>query len=198
MTRSDPSASFVADPQRVAPAALSDWFESFELRCREERDTAGIYALLTQPGYERNGCTLDPFTCIADMEAFARGSGSPHLEIVAVQGTMIVGFAGLYVSAGRQAHIGSFTLSVHEDYQRRGIGLLLMRGLVGIAFGPMRLARLQATVFADNEPALSLYRRLGFCVEGRLSRFVLRGDGFMDGFLIALTPDGRPDGMAMQ
>ena len=42
------------------------------------------------------------------------------------------------------------------------------------------LHSLQLSVFAGNEPAISLYRSLGFVEEGRRKRYVLRNDGTYD------------------
>jgi L-phenylalanine/L-methionine N-acetyltransferase len=47
------------------------------------------------------------------------------------------------------------------------------------------LRRVQLTVFADNDPAIRLYQRFGFEIEGRHRDFVRRGEGFIDAFTMA-------------
>jgi putative acetyltransferase len=198
MTHHDASVLAAAHSYDPARAPASRWPEGLRLRRRVDRDAGGLYALLSQDDFQRNANTLDPFTSIDDLQAFSAAAAPHNLEIVATVDDTIVGFVGIYVLPGRQAHVGSFTLGVHEGFQRRGIGMLLMRALVGAAFGPMGLARLQAMVFADNTRALSLYRRSGFAIEGRLARFVRREDGFVDAFLIASVPLGSTGSETMQ
>ena len=44
--------------------------------------------------------------------------------------------------------------------------------------------------FADNEPALRLYRRAGFVEEGRMRNYARRADGsFVDAVIMALHLD---------
>ena len=40
-------------------------------------------------------------------------------------------------------------------------------------------------MFGDNDPAIKLYRRFGFEIEGRHRDFVRRGDSFVDGYTMA-------------
>ena len=99
------------------------------------------------------------------------------------------GFAGLYLLTERQSHIGWFFLGVREKFRRRGVGAALLRGLLDVADVLAGLQRLQLTVFADNEPAIRLYRRFGFEIEGRHRDFLRREDGPVDAFTMArLTP----------
>ena len=142
--------------------------------------------MLIQKDFQRYGSTLDPFDSIDDVKAFLATERPDRLEIVGTVHEAVVGFAGLYMLPGRQTHVGSFTLSVHEDHQKIGIGTVLMKAILGIGFHLLALQRIQATVFTDNTRALSLYRRLGFVIEGTLSKFARREDGFVDAHLIAL------------
>ncbi len=49
----------------------------------------------------------------------------------------------------------------------------------------MNLQRVELTVFSDNEPALALYRKLGFEEEGLLRRYALRDGVFTDVYSMA-------------
>jgi putative acetyltransferase len=51
-------------------------------------------------------------------------------------------------------------------------------------------------VFGDNDPAIKLYRRFGFEIEGRHQDFVRRGENFVDGYTMArlnIAGVRRPD-----
>ena len=41
------------------------------------------------------------------------------------------------------------------------------------------------TVYADNEPAIRLYEKFGFCVEGRFARYALRDGRYVDALPMA-------------
>ena len=74
---------------------------------------------------------------------------------------VVIGGASYFVSdsaaAGRSAEL-AFT--VEEDFQRRGIGSLLMRHIIAIA-RVKGLDRLEADVLSCNRPMLNVFRRCG-------------------------------------
>lgn len=53
-----------------------------------------------------------------------------------------------------------------ESARRAGVGTHAMRTLLRYAFGELDLLRVRLGVFEFNEPALRLYRRLGFSEDG--------------------------------
>ena len=92
---------------------------------------------------------------------------------------------GLQRFAGRRSHAGSVGMGVHDDWTGRGVGRALLQALVDTADRWLGLRRLELTVYADNDPALALYRRLGFEVEGRHRCFALRDGAFVDALAMA-------------
>ena len=56
-----------------------------------------------------------------------------------------------------------------EPYRGRGIARRLYEAAIAWARGQPRLAWLDAEVFAHNEPALSLHRRVGFVETARIA-----------------------------
>ena len=81
--------------------------------------------------------------------------------------------------------MGAIAMGVHDGFVRRGIGTALLRELVDAADNWLGLVRLELQVFADNEPAIALYRRLGFEVEGTLRAFALRNGRLTDALSMA-------------
>lgn len=89
------------------------------------------------------------------------------LSLVAEVAGEAVGSAGLHPCLPvRRRHVAMLGISVAAEWQRRGVGSALMRALCDHADRWAQLLRLELTVFADNAPAIALYRKHGFEVEG--------------------------------
>lgn len=102
--------------------------------------------------------------------AFARELAAGHNRYVAarVEGTL-VGYAGI----ARLGRVAPFeyeihTIGVDPAYQRHGIGRAMMTRLLD-EVGPDGVVYLE--VRTDNEPALELYRSLGFETIGVRKRY---------------------------
>ena len=93
------------------------------------------------------------------------------VELVAVVDGKIVGSAGITAVGGRRKvlHRARFGISVLQEYWDLGIGRVLMETCIGCALRA-GYAQLEFEVVADNERALSLYRRAGFEEYGRNPR----------------------------
>lgn len=154
-------------------------------RMREASDDEALLALFNEECFQRFATHMNPFAGVEEMRAWLACLGADRFEIVCESGRDLAGFAGLYILADRQSHIGWFFLGVREKFQRRGVGAMLMTSLLAAADILADLRRLQLTVFADNEPAIRLYRRFGFEVEGRHRDFLRRDDGPVDAFTMA-------------
>jgi ribosomal protein S18 acetylase RimI-like enzyme len=56
-------------------------------------------------------------------------------------------------------------MGVHKDFRRRGIGTRLIDEAISRA-KEKGLERIELGVFASNAPAIKLYEKMGFVVEG--------------------------------
>jgi L-phenylalanine/L-methionine N-acetyltransferase len=74
---------------------------------------------------------------------------------------------------------------VHDDFHRRGIGAALLAALIDTADNWLNLTRLELTVFVDNEPAIRLYKKFGFAIEGTRRADAFREGRFVDSFQMA-------------
>jgi len=82
---------------------------------------------------------------------------------VATIGGTVIGFANLYdLTPGQRVFIGN--VIVKKTCRGRGIGRDLLGYMLDRVFTVHELPQARISVFAHNEPALSLYRRLGFQV----------------------------------
>ena len=94
-----------------------------------------------------------------------------QVELVAIVDGRIVGSAGVEAVGSRRkvAHRARFGISVLQEYWGMGIGRVLMESCIDCA-RRAGYAQLELDVVADNERAMSLYRRAGFVEYGRNPR----------------------------
>lgn len=112
-----------------------------------------------------------------------------------------VGMLGLHTHPDmpRLRHSAWLGMAVRDDWQGRGIGTALLVAGLDLADHWLQLTRMELHVFVDNEPALRLYRRYGFVVEGTLRRAAFREGTLHDVHLMARlreTPPGQATGDA--
>jgi L-phenylalanine/L-methionine N-acetyltransferase len=74
---------------------------------------------------------------------------------------------------------------VRDDWQGRGVGTALMEACLDLADNWLNLSRLDLRVFVDNAPAIALYERFGFEIEGAHKRFAYRDGEYVDAHVMA-------------
>jgi len=107
---------------------------------------------------------------------------------------LLIGQAGMYRFAGRQSHVAGLGMGVHDAWTGRGVGAALLEALIDSADNWLGIRRLQLTVYADNAPAIALYRRFGFEIEGTHRAYALRDGRYVDAHAMARL--GGPDPLA--
>ncbi len=112
-------------------------------------------------------------------------------SLVACAGDEVVGQSGLHTAAQpRRRHVGAIGMAVRDDWQGKGVGSALMAAMIELADGWLNLTRLELTVFADNAPALALYKKSGFVLEGTHLRHSFRDGALIDAHAMARLRDG--------
>ena len=159
--------------------------QKLRIRPRGKGDSEGLWSLFAQEQYQRFAALSAPFDSPEDVEAWLDRFGSGNLEVVGTVGAAIVAFAGLYPLGGRQSHTGWISLVVHDEFQGRGIGTVLLKLILNSADILAGLSRIQLNVFTDNERAIALYHSFGFRIEGRHESFACRDGAYVDAFTMA-------------
>ncbi|PYG55706.1 GNAT family N-acetyltransferase [Rhizobium sp. UGM030330-04] len=174
-------------PESDIPSPLDPdarWPEGLCIRARTPADAPGITALHNMAGF-RNGTLRWPHQNPEDIRKGIETQSANSFALVAILYDKIVGDIGLTRHTNRRAHAGSIGMGVHDAYTGRGIGSAMIGEILAIADRWLDLKRIELTVFTDNEPALALYRKFGFEVEGHLKSFAFRDGEYIDAYCMA-------------
>ena len=108
-------------------------------------------------------------------------------SLVACVDGEVVAQAGLqtFPNRPRRRHAGEIGMMVRDDWQGKGIGTALMQAVVDLADKWLNLYRLELDVYTDNEPAIKLYKKFDFQVEGTRIAEAFRDGRFVDTFAMA-------------
>ena len=128
--------------------------------------------------------------------------GQAHVAFAVVpdpgRGQALVGWVEVQrMAARRLAHVAWLTVAVAPGWRRRGAGAALLESARGWARG-QRLRKLQLHVRGGNVPAIALYRRLGYELEGVLRDQVAVGGhaggavAYEDEWIMALRLQDAP------
>lgn len=115
------------------------------------------------------------------LDSLAEGA----VHVVALQGQEVVGWCDLRPkTATALRHSGVLGMGVVSAHRRRGLGARMLAMTLEMA-GEHGIRRAELIVRVDNAPAIALYRRFGFEVEGTLRRYMSVDDRYYDALLMA-------------
>lgn len=110
-----------------------------------------------------------------------------YFSLVACVGEDVVGQLGLHTfpTLPRRRHVAELGMAVRDDWQGKGVGSALMQATVDLADKWLNILRLELQVYTDNEPAVALYKKFGFVIEGTLKCFAYRDGQYIDAYTMA-------------
>ena len=87
---------------------------------------------------------------------------------IAVEDGAILGYVAVHPGTGLSSHVGEIRLVVAPGGRRRGLGRDLARRVLLESVRDLGLRKLFVEVVAEQEPAIQMFRRLGFVAEAIL------------------------------
>lgn len=156
-------------------------------------DAGAVLAYLRKVGGESDNLSFGPegpgLSETEEHEYLARMAASDNaLVLLALHDGAIVG--ALSFEGGQRPrirHTGELGISVTESFTSCGIGRVLLEMLIEWAEGSGVIRKLNLRTRVDNIGAIRLYERLGWVVEGRVTR-----DQGIDGVYTDTLFMGRP------
>jgi RimJ/RimL family protein N-acetyltransferase len=100
------------------------------------------------------------------------------LLLIAEMSKNIIGFLFFtHNSKKKISHTGEFGVNVHPNFQGIGIGQMLIETLLKWSIQNEQIEKVFLQVFATNDKAIKLYKKLGFVEEGRHIKAIKQLDG---------------------
>ena len=100
-----------------------------------------------------------------------------------------IGHAGFYKIDFRARRAEYAILIGDSSWRGKGLGKSVSEAIIRFGFDELNLHRIELNLLADNEPALNLYKSLGFSVEGTLRDGQFKGGRYRDVTLMSLLND---------
>jgi putative acetyltransferase len=159
---------------------------SVQIRRAEPSDAEAIYDVYRNPRAVW-GTFQIPFPSLEEWKKRLSQPPDGAYFLVAICEEKVIGMLGLHTAPTqpRRRHAAALGMAVHDGWHGRGVGNALVRAAVDLADNWLNLHRLELEVYTDNEPAVRLYQRNGFVVEGTLKDFAFRNGGYADAFTMA-------------
>ncbi len=156
-----------------------------QIRAMEPTDVDALHEIFSCPGVMANTLQVPWRSTEFTRERFGQARPDLH-RLVAVVDGRVVGNLGLdIVQNPRRRDVGAMGMSVHDAFQNRGIGSALMAAMIDLADNWLGLRRIELQVWTDNHPAIHLYEKFGFAIEGTGRQFARRAGTLVDAYYMA-------------
>jgi len=148
-------------------------------------DAAALHRIYSQPDTQAGTLHL-PHSSLQGWHT-RLATPQPHSYLLAACiDDEVVGQSALKVEERpRRRHAASLGMGVDARYRQRGVGSALMREMVAMCDNWLQVSRMELTVFVDNAPAIALYQRFGFEIEGTARGFAIRDGELIDTYYMA-------------
>jgi putative acetyltransferase len=158
----------------------------FTIRRAEPSDAGAMHRVYSAPGVIRGTLQL-PFPSIENWRKRLAEPPDGTFNLLACVGDEVIGQLGLHTFPHhpRRRHVGQIGMAVRDDWQGKGAGSALIQAAIDLADQWLNLSRIELEVYTDNEPAIRLYKKSGFVIEGTHPKFAFRDGQFVDVYAMA-------------
>jgi putative acetyltransferase len=160
------------------------------IRQAEADDAAALKAIYEQEHAYADTLLL-PYPSVSLWEERLDEAQPDFQNLVACAGDQVVGHLGLEVfETPRRKHAATFGIAVDKGWLRKGVGGRLMVAAIDLADNWLNIKRLELEVYVNNKPAIALYKKFGFSIEGECKCYAFRAGDYVDIYRMArLRPD---------
>ncbi len=153
----------------------------FSIRRAEPSDAAALRKIFETPNVIRGTLQL-PYPSAENWRKRLAEPPDGTFNLLVCVEDEVVGQLGLHTFPNhpRRRHIGQIGMAIRDDWQGKGAGSALMTAAIDLAEKWLNLSRLELEVYTDNEPALHLYKKFGFVIEGTHPYSAYRDGQFVD------------------
>jgi len=167
----------------------------FMIRRAELSDAEGLHRMYAGPNVIRGTLQL-PYPSIERWRKRLAEPPEGTFNLLVCAENEVIGQLGLHTFPNhyRRRHVGQIGMAIRDDWQGRGAGTALLEAAINLSDKWLNLSRLELEVYIDNEPAIHLYKKNGFIIEGTFHQFAYRDGQFVDVYSMARlrkTPFGK-------
>ena len=155
------------------------------IRRAEKRDAPQIKAIYEQRhAYEE---TLQlPLPSVGMWQERFDNNGPEYHNLIAELDGKIVGQLGLTTNTRpRRKHIAEFGMAVCQSVLQQGVGTKLLHAALDLCDNWLNIERVELEVYTDNHPAIALYKKLGFVLEGEHKKYAFKNGQYADIYSMA-------------
>lgn len=160
----------------IEPKASKEDAGKLKIRALHPDDIDDLYRIWSHPFVGRTTMQLPSQEWWWSKERVEKRPPGYHRFVADLDGK-VVGMIAIGVHQNpRMRHTADMGMMVAPGYWGLGIGSRLMEAVVDLADNWLNIKRVELEVHTDNPPAIHLYKKYGFEIEGT-KRFQTYGDG---------------------
>lgn len=160
------------------------------VRHSEPKDIDAIRSLYGQPSVYASTLQL-PYPNIEKWQERLGNFPENFYSLVACESEAVLGQIGIEVfQTPRRRHVANIGLAVSDQSRRSGIGSKLVEAAIDLCSNWLGVSRIELETYVDNAPAIGLFQKHGFTVEGTARNYAFRDGRMVDALLMARVVDG--------
>jgi L-phenylalanine/L-methionine N-acetyltransferase len=159
------------------------------IRHAEQDDATALKTIYAQ-AHVIAGTMQPPFPSTEKWSAFLKQAPETRKNLVAVVTDTLVGHLILELySKPRRKHVAGIGVAVDASVLHKGVGNALIECAIDTCDNWLNINRIELQVYVDNAPAIALYKKHGFEIEGTHRNFAYKAGSYIDIYSMARLRD---------